>query len=276
MKLLKKYFIITLGCLIYALGFALFLGPSDLAAGGVSGISVIITHFFRQIDKGILILVLNLPLLLIGTIVFGGKFFFGTVYATVFSSLFITFFEMFLTPPTVDYVCSALAGALLTGIGMGMIFREEATTGGTDIVVRLIQKRKPHLRTGNIFLIVDSIIVFAAGIVFKNFNVMIYSAASLWANTYIFNLVLYGGTRAKLVIIISDDKSILTEKLKKETGITVLKGHGAYSGDEKEVLLCAVDKRKYPKVTKIISEISPGSLIITAPAEGFEYGRSLY
>lgn len=197
MNVLKRYTVITLGCAVYAAGFALFLEPAHLAAGGVSGIAVLVTHFWKAIDGGTVIFLLNLPLLILGTAVFGRRFFFGTVWATVVSSGMISFAEHFVYAPVGDdpYFC-AVMGALFTGVGMGMIFRCHVTTGGTDIVVRLIQKKIPNVKTGYIFLFVDSMVVLASGFVFGDVAAVVYSGLSLTLNTLVLNLVIYGVTKS--------------------------------------------------------------------------------
>ena len=193
MKRLKRYGVITVGCVLYAVGFALFLEPAQLAAGGVSGIAVLVTHFYSRIDGGTIIFLLNLPLLIIGSAVFGGRFFFGTIWATTISSVLISYAEHFLYIPKGDdrYFC-AVMGALLTGLGMGLIFRCHATTGGTDIVVHLIQRKIPDVKAGYIFLLVDAAVVLASGVVFESAATIFYSALALTANTLVLNLVLYG------------------------------------------------------------------------------------
>ena len=200
MNILKRYTLITVGCALFAAGFSLFLEPADIAAGGVSGIAVIVTHLWNAIDGGTVIFLLNLPLLILGTAVFGGRFFCGTVWATTVSSAMISLAEHFVYPPVGDdrYFC-AVSGAVLTGIGMGLIFRCNATTGGTDIVVHLLQRKMPEVKTGYIFLLVDAAVVFAAWAVFKDAGTLFYSALSLAMNTLILNLTLYGlyGTKKR-------------------------------------------------------------------------------
>ena len=193
MDVLKRYAVITFGCALYAAGFAWFLEPAHLAAGGVSGIAVLVTHFYETIDGGTVIFLLTLPLLIVGSAVFGGRFFFGTVWATVVSSGMISFAEHFVYPTVGDdrYFC-AVMGALFTGVGMGLIFRRHATTGGTDIVVRLIQRKLPDIKTGYIFLFVDAAVVLASGFVFGDAAAVFYSGLSLAVNTLVLNLVIYG------------------------------------------------------------------------------------
>jgi len=194
MNLLKCYTAISLGCIFYAVGFAFFLEPAHLAPGGISGIALMITHFYRYLDTGNVIFLLNLPLLIIGTAVSGKNFFFGTIWATAVSSGMISFFEQWfpLSFAAHDPYTCAILGALFTGIGMGLIFRFHATTGGTDILVHLIQKKFPQTKTGYLFLLIDVIIVFVSGFVFMDVAVIFYSGLSLLGNSIIINLILYG------------------------------------------------------------------------------------
>lgn len=275
-EFVKRYIKITFGGILYALGFVLFIEPSSLAPGGVSGISVIVTHFLPKINSGSVILLINLPLLIIGTFAFGMKFLCGTVWATFFSSFVISIIEYYVNPTQpADRFCCAVAGAIFIGVGIGLVFRENATTGGTDIIVRLLQKKFPYIRSGNIFLIVDSSIVIASGIIFRDIETSVYSGVSLAVSTYIFNYIYYGGMRAKLLIIITENAAELSSLLSDETGITIISGVGAYSGIQKQILLCAVDKRKYLNVTQIVKDKSPDSMVITAPADGYSKGRYL-
>ncbi|MBE6542417.1 MAG: YitT family protein [Ruminococcaceae bacterium] len=276
MDLIKKYFYITLGSLVFAVGFALFLSPQNIAPGGVSGIAVIITHFFPNISNGTVILLLNIPLLIAGTAIFGLRFLFGTVWASFLLSAFVSVIEYLIpNPPSSDLFCCALSGGIIMGTGIGLVFRQNVTTGGTDIAVKILQRKMPHIKTGIIFLIIDSFIVILSGIVFGNIDTLIYSGFALCVSTLSFNYILYGGMRAKLVIIIDSDVSHLAKTMSEEAGVTVIKGIGAYSGEKKIVMICAVDKRKYPVIMTIVKKTSPESVVITAPAESFIHGHSI-
>ena len=191
MKLLKRYAVITLGCLLFAAGFAFFLDPADIAPGGVSGAAVILTHFYPSLDCGTVILLLNLPLLTAGALVFGGRFFFGTIWATVLSSLAVTVLEAAIPVPfPVDRWFCAVSGALFCGMGLGMVYRQNATTGGTDIAVRLLQRKYPETKPGVLFVLLDSVVVAAAGIVFRDFQTAYYSGVSLALSMAVFTAVL--------------------------------------------------------------------------------------
>lgn len=193
MDLLKRYGIITLGCLIFAAGFALFLKPAEIAPGGVSGIAILISHFYPKLDSGIVILSLNVPLLIAGTVILGRQFLAGTLWATLLSSAFISVFEAIVREPITEsaLICAVLGSACL-GVGLALVFRENATTGGTDIAVKLIQRKVPRLKTGSVFMIFDSIVVISSGIVFRDFGAALYSGSSLVLSMLIFNYVFYG------------------------------------------------------------------------------------
>lgn len=198
MNVIKQYFLITVGCALYAVGFAFFLEPAHLAAGGVSGIALLITHFLKSADDGAVILLLNLPLLLIGTVVFGFRFFSGTIFATVISSAMISYAERFSGISFGDNpIFCAVIGGLLTGYGMAIIFRRHATTGGTDIIVRLLKQRFLGVKEGYIFLFADSVVVIASGIVFRDIKTAIYSGLALLTNAVTMNIALYGIGRSK-------------------------------------------------------------------------------
>lgn len=194
----KKFLSITVGCALYALGFSLFLEPASLAAGGISGVAVLITHFLKDTDGGTVIFLLNLPLLSVGVAVFGLRFFFWTIYATAAFSGMISIIEnftlavSFLSALSDDPFLCAIAGGVLTGFGMAMIFHCHATTGGTDIIVKLIRLKLPSIKEGYIFLIADSAVVIASGIVFRDISTAIYSGLALVANSLTLNAALYG------------------------------------------------------------------------------------
>lgn len=199
MKHIKKYILMTAGCAVYAAGFAYFIEPASLAPGGVSGIAVIIVHYLQTVDCGTIIFLLNLPLLLIGTSVFGTEFCFGTVFATAASSAMISALESIpFSPidPSKRLLC-ALLGALFVGLGVGVIFVCGATTGGTDIVVRLICRKAKNVPAGHIFMLVDSAVVIISGFVFRDVMTAVYSAISLTLCSLTINAVIYKSPRGK-------------------------------------------------------------------------------
>ena len=174
---LKRYGVMTLGCIIYSLGVALFLDASNLASGGVTGIAIILNYVIRMgtdgydLNTGIIIIIINIPLFILGAVFFGKYFIISTVYATVLSSLLIWVwdlaFQNFL-PITENLLLAGLVGGAMFGLGLGLIFRTGSSTGGTDIIVKILRKKFRYIRTGMISLTIDAGIVALSAIVYKD------------------------------------------------------------------------------------------------------------
>lgn len=178
-QILKRYITITASCLLYAIAVSLCLEPHALAAGGASGLAILISRLF-PINTGFLIFLINLPLLIIGTWKLGKKFAAGTIYATVVSSAMIGFIQNMNLPQAIhDPFVAAIAGGVLQAAGLGIVFKNGATTGGTDVVVSLITYRYKKLRTGLVFLLIDSGIITASWILTGDSESSICAAVAL-------------------------------------------------------------------------------------------------
>ena len=200
--MLKKCALIVGGAVLYAAGMGLFLSPNHLAPGGVTGIAVILNSAFG-LPTGITAFVLNIPLFLIAIKAFGFRFFSATLAATTLASLLIDVFDA-LPVATNDLLLAAFAGGAMNAVGISLIFKAGATTGGTDIIVKLIRKRYPHIRTGRAYLYTDVVILLAAGIVLSDINLSLYAAIAMIVSTTLMDVVLYGPDEAKQVYIVSD------------------------------------------------------------------------
>ena len=277
--ILKRYGIITLGCTIYSLGISLFLDPHDLASGGVYGISVIIRYllspYWSWLETWMLIIALNIPLFILGAVFFGRNFLISTVYSTVISSLLMSLWTYALKSyiPLIpqDKLLSALIGGALFGLGLGLIFRMGSTTGGTDIIVKILRKKFRYIRTGFISMCIDFTIVLISTLVMKDFEHGCYTVISIVIFTSLFDWVLSGGNTAKLIYIIStEEKSkIICDKLLKEldVGATYIDGEGAYTGESKRIIMCAIKNFLYPKLRDIVHEIDPHAFTIVSSAK---------
>ena len=277
LKWLEKYIIITAAAFIYAAGVSLFIDPNDMAPGGVTGISVILSRVI-PVSTGTLIMLLNIPILIFAIWKFGIRFTVSTIYATALISAFTNILSSF-TAATYDRLLAAIAGGMLSAVSIGMIFRAGATTGGMDIIVKALRLRLPHLKTGNIFFIADAIVVTLSGIVFRDIDAALYAAITVSCSSFMLDVVLYGRDEAKLLYIISSRPQEITARLLKELdiGVTLIDGHGAYSGDEKQVLMCAMKKTVFPRVESIVREEDPDSfMIVTSASEIFGEGYKSY
>lgn len=277
---LKRYGVMTLGCIIYSLGVALFLDASNLASGGVTGIAIILNYVIRMgtdgydLNTGIIIIIINIPLFILGAVFFGKHFIISTVYATVLSSLLIWVwdlaFQNFL-PITENLLLAGLVGGAMFGLGLGLIFRTGSSTGGTDIIVKILRKKFRYIRTGMISLTIDAGIVALSAIVYKDIELACYTAISIIVFTSTFDWVLYGGNSAKLIYIISSDeksKEICDRLLKElDVGATFVDGEGAYTGDQKRIIMCAIKNFLYPRLRDIVKSIDPKAFVIVSSAK---------
>lgn len=283
-EIIKDFILLTLGSVIYAAAMSCFLDPNRLVPGGVSGIAVIINHTVGWIGTGTVIILLNVPLLIAGLIKFGRRFMLSTVYATLLSSLMIELFNNVGTkilPLTDDLLLASVAGGALLALGLGLVFRGGGTTGGSDIVTKFLRLRYKHVKTGSIFLVVDSVVVVVSAIVFRDIEVALYAALSLVVSAAVLDRVLYGTDEAKLVYIISDKSDEIAERLMRtlDVGATYLEGQGAYTGNDKRVLMCAVHKRVFPRMREVVIEIDDMAFMIVSSAqeifgEGFKNHHS--
>lgn len=276
-KMVWDYVIITVFSLTYAAGISLFLDPNNLAPGGVSGISIMLSRI-TPIPTGTWILVINVPILVLGLWKFGVKFLISTIYCTIVSSAFVNMFSTF-APLTTDKLLAAAAGGTIMAISMGMILKAGATTGGVDIIVKVLRLKYRHLKTGNLYLIMDAVVVALSGIMFRNLETTLYAAVAIFVSSVVMDTVLYGKDGAKMIYIISDHPKQITERLLADLdiGVTALQGEGAYSGKEKKVLMCVMRKPLAPKAQQIVKEEdSEAFMIVSDATEIFGEGYKSY
>lgn len=283
-NIVKRFLLITSGSVIYAAAISLFLDPNHLVPGGVSGIAIMINHLAGWAQTGTLIILINIPLLALGLWKFGKHFLFSTVYSTFLSSALINLISSLavdLIPLTDNPLLAGLAGGALLSLGLGMVFRGGGTTGGADIIIKLIRLKYKHIKTGSIFLIFDTVVVALSALVFRNIETALYSAVVLIVSSRVLDLVLYGSDSAKLIYIISDRPDEIAEQLLKKVGlgVTYLEGEGAYSKKNKRVLMCASRKQSFPKIREVVTDTDPMSFMIVSGAqeifgEGFKNYKS--
>lgn len=267
------YLLMTVAAAIYSAGVSLFLDPNSLAPGGVTGISVILNRL-TSLETGTWILLLNLPILAVGMWKFGFRFILSTMYCTVLTSLFTNCFSG-LGALTEDLFLAALAGGALIAVGMGLVFKAGSTTGGMDIIIKLLRLKFPYMKTGTLFLVMDAIVVTSAALLFWDIEKGLYSGMAIFITSVVLDLVLYGRDSAKLIYIISDNHESITGRILEELdiGVTYVNGSGAYSGKEKNVIMCVIRKNLSPKVEEIVKEEDPlAFMIITRATEIYGEG----
>lgn len=279
-KFIFKYLCVTLGALLYATAISLFLNPNQLAPGGVSGIAIILKEVFPMLPGvGMLILIINIPIIIIGIWKFGIKFILSTLYTLIISSVMIDVLPIVLNIDAVtkEPILAAIIGGALFGMSMGIMFRLETTTGGMDIIVKIIRQKKPHLRTGQLFLILDFFILVASALAFRNIEVALFAGIAIYVSSVVMDKTLYGGDQATLVYIISERRKIIAVRMLEELdlGVTFVQGMGAYSNEHTEVIMCVMRKQNLVKVRNIVKETDSNAFMIVSSAnevfgEGFK------
>ncbi|MCD8382900.1 MAG: YitT family protein [Clostridiales bacterium] len=278
-QLLLRLAGMTAGCLVYAMGVALFLDPLTIAPGGLSGISIVLGTLL-PLETGTILLILNIPLLILGLIVFGRAFLLNTVYATVLSSLMIDWVaQMAQDYPLVteDALLAAIAGCACVGFGMGVVYRCGGTTGGTDIIVKILRTRFPHIKTGSISIALDVVVICLVTVVTRNLEKALIAAIGVVISGFVMNQVLYQTDEAVLLMVVSKHSRQIARRILSEAdlGVTLLPATGAYTGNSQEVLMCVAHKRVYARVRRIIREEDNAAFTIITSAsavygEGFK------
>lgn len=267
---MKRYLKLTLYSILYAIGFQLFIVPNFLAPGGFSGVSVLLNHVFPIVPTGTFLLLLNVPILLIGLWKFGVKFSISTCYCTILTSVLMTILE-YLGKPIVsdDIFLGCVCGGALVGFSLGKIFRHGATTGGMDIIVKLIRLKVPHLKTNQVFLIADSFVVAAMILLMGDVVRGLYSAICIVVSTTIMDRALYGKDEATFVHIISDKPQEVADQLlyELEMGVTFIDGMGAYTKKDKKIIMCVAKKRDFYKLEAVVKKTDPKSFMIVSSAQ---------
>lgn len=281
MKRMMKYTLsllqIFLGSAFLALSMNIFLIPYKIAPGGVSGIATVLFYLSgEKIPVGIAMLAMNIPLFLAGLKVRGRHFIFKSIIGAVLLSVIIDltepwiadFLSRFLSNPvgtgTHDLLLFALAGGVTTGLGLGFVFKEEATTGGTDMAAALLNKAFPWVPVGKMLIILDGLVVLMAAIVFKSFQLGLYSVVALYVSAKTLDSFLEGINFSKSLMIISQKADSIAKSLmdKIDRGVTGLYGKGMYTGNSYTVLLCVVKKEEIHKVKNIVREIDPNAFVL--------------
>ncbi|MBR2049062.1 MAG: YitT family protein [Oscillospiraceae bacterium] len=258
---------ILTGCAIFALGFDLFLEPNGLNAGGVSGIAMIVHHVTNLGTVGLISAMINLPLFFLGGRKIGGEFFVGSLIGTVGLSVSFDLFAL-LPPIETEPLVAALYGGILCGAGLGLVFLCNASTGGSDIVVRLLKSKYRNLNIGQISIGLDFVVAALTALVFGDITNMLYILITVFVSGQVVDAVVYKFDYSKVAYIISRDHEaiakLITEKL--ERGVTYLYGQGYYSGADTKVILTAVKKGQLAQLKELVVRQDPNAFIIVQEA----------
>lgn len=266
-KLLVKKFsfeilLIMLGTLTMSISTALFLLPNQLSSGGFTGIATITYYIFKW-KVGTVILLLNIPLFILAFIRIGKEFIFKSILGTVFLSFFINFLEQY-KPLTNDRVLASIYGGILIGVGTSLILKATASTGGSDLVSYIIKSFKPGLSTSNLIVIFDAIVIILNVICFKELEIGLYSAISIYLMGKVIDIIFEGVGFSKMVFIISKEYLKISDKISKQVfrGTTGIYSKGMYTNEEKMMLMCVASRREIIDIRKIANKIDSKSFIV--------------
>ncbi|HZJ82781.1 MAG TPA: YitT family protein [Clostridia bacterium] len=263
-SLFLDYVMIILGTFVASLAYNLFLIPHKIAPGGVSGIATVIYYMTGgRITVGITMLVLNVPLFIIGIKELGRDFGLKTLVSTVLLSLFIDVVK--LPSATDEAILASIYGGVIMGIGLGMVFRANATTGGTDLFAKIIHKHFHYIGVGWVLFAVDALVVISAAVVFGP-TLALYALVSLYLSSKFIDLLLEGVDSAKATILISQKSGEIADRIMEELdrGVTLLQGRGAYTMEDKDVILCIINRMQMAKLKEIINEIDSEAFVLVA------------
>ena len=267
--------IITLGAVIYALAFDWFVAPNQIAMGGVTGLAQIVNALVPVLPVGVLFILVNVPLFLAGWRLLGGRLLVSSLYAMAVSSLAIDVIAWMHTFPPMDPILATLYGGAGMGVGLGLVFSQGATTGGTDIIGKLLKLKFPWLPIGKLVMIPDMVVVILAAVVFGTVNAALYGLIQMYLLSKVMDMILYGWDTSRVAYIITDRwEETVQGLLDMNRGVTLLQGKGAYTGAEKQVLLVAFRQREIVPIKRMLREIDPKAFFIVCDAheilgEGF-------
>lgn len=260
---LMRYAQITLGCGLYALGFCWFYAPNQLCMGGFTGLAQVTSLLVTQVPIGIQVLVMNLPLFFIMWKKIGNDWLVASMYAMLVSSLFIDLLDRLVVFQPIEPVLACVYGAVLVGTGCGLMLRQSATVGGTNLAARLLRLRLEQVSIGTLCSLLDGLIVVLHVIAFRNLSHCLYAVASLYLISLIMDRVVYGGRQSKVACIISDRHEELTDVLlEMHRGITLLDGEGGFTHQTRKVILCAFAKNQIIELKKRVQQVDPDAFII--------------
>lgn len=266
---------IALGCCLFALSFDLFLSPNDLNAGGISGLAMVAVKLLGFGSVGIITAIMNLPLFALGGMKIGKKFFVGSLVGMIVSSVLLDVFAYF-PALEIEPLVAALYGGVLCGIGLGIVFVTGASTGGSDIIVRLLKLKYQNVPIGTINICFDMAVAALTGLVFWDISRALYSGIAIFVTGQVIDAVVYRFDYSKVALIISKEHEAIAREIgvKLDRGATFLEGQGSYTGRQTKVIFTVVKKQQVAELKRLVVEIDPDAFIVVQEAhqvlgEGF-------
>ena len=256
-----------LGTALFALGFSLFLEPNELNVGGISGLAMLFVEVFHVGTIGLVSIIINLPLFIIAGLRVGKKFFFGSLLGMILLSVFIDLFAMLPIPET-EPLLGALYGGVLCGIGASQVFTAGHSTGGSDIIVRLLKKRWQHVPLGFLTTAFDLVVASLTAVLYQDLSLALYCGVTIFVTGRVLDAMLYSFDYTKVALIVTTKHVEIAKRLGDELhrGATFLNGEGSYSHNPTKVVLTAVKKHQIADMKAIVVDEDPNAFIIVQEA----------
>ncbi|NCB50939.1 MAG: YitT family protein [Clostridia bacterium] len=267
-QVFKQYVLIIVGCIMYSAGFEFFFYPNDIIVGGVTGIAMII-NYLTDLPVGVLIIVMNIPLFALAWKRFGMSFMIASLVGMLLSSVFVDVFALLNFVWTDNLLLACIYGGVIKGFGLGLVYLAAATTGGVDIMAKFVRQKYPYINFGTIILVMDALVISTFAVVFEKYEGAMYAIIAIFIVTKVVDAVLYGIGVSKVCYIISNEsdkiKIEITQQLQR--GVTLLLGEGAYTGEEKKVILCVIKRHQIADIRRIVRAIDANAFFIVTEAK---------
>lgn len=279
-QVLVPYFWIFLASIIFGLSFDWFYVPNQISLAGMTGLGQILHAWFPFLPVGTAVILMNIPLFLLGWKLLGGRMLISSAIAMALSSLAVDIIASLHTFAPIDPMLATVLGGASLGLSLGMVFLQQATTGGTDLIARLLKLKFSWLPMGRLMMMVDLVVIAAVALAFRSIESALYGLIALYISSIVVDKVLYGLDTSKVAYIISDrhDQIIHVIGHDLNRGVTILHGAGAWSGQEKDVLMCAFKQKQIVSLKQAVKEVDPNAFLIVCDAhdvlgEGFHTYR---
>lgn len=258
---------IVAGSVLFGIAFDLFLEPYNMNAGGLSGLAMVLVHLLKKGTVGTVTMLINIPLFAFGGWKIGKKFFFYSLIGMFASSVAIDAF-VFLPTPQIEPLMAALYGGVLGGLGLGIVFIAGATTGGSDIIVRFLKRRWPHMNIGTINTCFDLAVVAITGLTFRDMSRALYCGVTVFVMGKVIDAVVYRFDYSKVALIITKHHEEVAKRIgqKLDRGATFLHGEGSYSHEDTKVVLTAVKRQQLADLKQLVVDVDPNAFIIVQEA----------
>ena len=267
-RAVRNYLWIALGSALYSLSFDWFYVPNQIGFGGLTALGMILNHFSPAIPIGAVVFLLNIPIFLLWWTFLGGLTLVSSLFAMAATSVLVDLISAVYTFPPMDPMLAAVFGGVSLGVALGMIFSKGATTGGTDLIARLLKLPFAWLPVGKLLMVVDLSLLLAVSVAFRSMVSGMYGIISLYISTMVMDGVLYGMDQSKVAYIITSQPRVITEEIDRQMdrGVTYLHGEGSFSGEEKLVLMCAFKQKQIVPLKALVHELDPQAFLIVCDA----------